>query len=435
MIYVAKQSNPLRFDPYAGARFASSAKTRLAAAFMASISVAILAVFLSIAALSCAVFATPASAWADESDQATQNGWVVKDSIINYYEDGVLATGFTTINGKKYLFTGKGKQLLGWQNVDGNYYYFSARGKSKGYMRTSKVVNGVRLGKSGKAVLNTSTLAEAKVLCRAQKFIERYAPLGDSKAKRLEKSWKNLIKHAYRSYYIARGLATFHTQHRAFANDLFINHKGDCNSATAAFAYLANALGYKNVKMCSGGFHSWTDVNGKIYDVHWTKVHRKTINVSYSVARARGGSNDWYGGYWYTDNVTYTLAPHSQELAGGKVVVKKASKKGWRENGSVYYLSSGKKATGVRVIKGKLYKFTRKGKLDITTTKAIQRASKDGKRMSKLLKLLGVPNSKQSLPSCYAEDATDWLYKYDHVVISGVQIGGGPVTVLGFSKR
>ena len=43
--------------------------------------------------------------------------------------------------------------------------------------------------------------------------------------------------------------------------------KGNCYRFAAAFAYMANAIGYKDVQVCAYTGHGWTKVNGDIFDV------------------------------------------------------------------------------------------------------------------------------------------------------------------------
>ena len=56
------------------------------------------------------------------------------------------------------------------------------------------------------------------------------------------------------------------------ANDHFERGCGDCIADASAFAYLAKALGYKNVYICADGSrrddnsHAWTEINGRVYD-------------------------------------------------------------------------------------------------------------------------------------------------------------------------
>ncbi len=63
-----------------------------------------------------------------------------------------------------------------------------------------------------------------------------------------------------------------------YANDMFLNDgKGNCFSYAAAFAYLAKAIGYKEVYCCSSGYHGWAEIDGLIYD-----PERNKFDPSYS---------------------------------------------------------------------------------------------------------------------------------------------------------
>ena len=51
-------------------------------------------------------------------------GWTKNSSNEYRYfetEDGIMAKGFQTLDGKKYYFnTGSGKMAVGWTTIDGN---------------------------------------------------------------------------------------------------------------------------------------------------------------------------------------------------------------------------------------------------------------------------------------------------------------------------
>ena len=59
-----------------------------------------------------------------------------------------------------------------------------------------------------------------------------------------------------------------------YANDYLIlsGKGGDCFSDACSFAYLAKALGYKNVYVCvdttatDGSGHCWAEIGGRVYD-------------------------------------------------------------------------------------------------------------------------------------------------------------------------
>ena len=59
----------------------------------------------------------------------------------------------------------------------------------------------------------------------------------------------------------------------------------------SAFAYLAKALGYKNVYICADGSrrddnsHAWTEINGRVYDPLFAeaKSYSRNYGVRYGV--------------------------------------------------------------------------------------------------------------------------------------------------------
>ncbi|SCW69675.1 Glucan-binding domain-containing protein (YG repeat) [Ruminococcaceae bacterium YRB3002] len=58
-----------------------------------------------------------------------------------YYKasDGTYVTGYSEIDGTRYLFDSKGKMLTGWQQADGYWYYFKSSGAGvTGWQKISK---------------------------------------------------------------------------------------------------------------------------------------------------------------------------------------------------------------------------------------------------------------------------------------------------------
>ncbi len=63
-----------------------------------------------------------------------------------------------------------------------------------------------------------------------------------------------------------------------YASYYFDNHAGNCYSYASAFAYMAKALGYENVCVCSGITHGWVEIDGLTYD---PQLAKKFSDVSY----------------------------------------------------------------------------------------------------------------------------------------------------------
>lgn len=56
---------------------------------------------------------------------------------------------------------------------------------------------------------------------------------------------------------------------------MFVDGAGNCFSYGAAFAYMAKAIGYKNVYCCNSGGHGWAEVDGLVYDPEWSRHHAR----------------------------------------------------------------------------------------------------------------------------------------------------------------
>lgn len=58
-----------------------------------------------------------------------------------------------------------------------------------------------------------------------------------------------------------------------YAEDVFMNKEGNCISFASALAYMAKALGYKEVYVCNSGEHGWAEIDGLVYDPEWALHH------------------------------------------------------------------------------------------------------------------------------------------------------------------
>ena len=58
---------------------------------------------------------------------------------------------------------------------------------------------------------------------------------------------------------------------------MLYRNRADCFGFGCAFAYLANAVGYRAYAVSSGG-HGWAEVDGRVYDPVWAKESGK-INL------------------------------------------------------------------------------------------------------------------------------------------------------------
>lgn len=64
---------------------------------------------------------------------------------------------------------------------------------------------------------------------------------------------------------------------------MFVDGVGNCFSYSSAFAYMAKAIGYKNVYCCNSGGHGWAEINKLVYDPEWSRHNSDStyFGVSY----------------------------------------------------------------------------------------------------------------------------------------------------------
>lgn len=325
---------------------------------------------------------SPHAAFADEANKPVKVKWISKSSRIYCKVNGAKQrSGVCVIKGKSYLFDKKGVQKTGWQKIGKEYFYFKPATKSKAFMVKSKVVNGIKLNKEGRAVLTTESKDELNVLVKATRFVEQYTKPTWSQKKKLRVCF-DVLKNKYseRSY---RRFSPKKGWHRTYALDIFNKKSGDCDSFAAAFAYIANAIGCKNCKVVSSGGHSWAEVNGAVYDPEWSK-HCRTKVFAYPYSKSgRGGTPNYKRARKYV----VTIAPRTKAFGGKTLNSKNQSggalqlvskggalygkqdgktlKEQWatKQNARYYFLTSGKAATGPAKIKGTWYVFGKNGKL------------------------------------------------------------------------
>lgn len=132
------------------------------------------------------------------------------------------------------------------QKIGGNYYY--ANGKK----------------------MDSAKAYEYETLLRARSVVAEITNANMSKSQKFETCFNWVIKH----YYATRRVFMNQTAWPAlYANDYLIpSGGGNCFSDGCAFAYLAKALGYKNVYVCvdtdelGDSGHCWAEIDGLVYD-------------------------------------------------------------------------------------------------------------------------------------------------------------------------
>lgn len=192
-------------------------------------------------------------------------------NVYYYNAQGKKAKGLVTVNGKKYYFASNGVQRTGWRCVKKKYYFFRQAGGAGGYMKKSTKVNGIRLKKNGTASYNKQQLRKLKLMVLASSEVDRCTNNKMTKAQKLKAAFRRAVSYGYGAdtKFYSGSDWDIH-----YGEIMLYRKKADCFGFGAAFAYLANAVGYKAYAVSSGG-HGWAEVNGRVYDPDWAKVTGK----------------------------------------------------------------------------------------------------------------------------------------------------------------
>ncbi len=187
------------------------------------------------------------------------NGKIKVGSYTYHFENGYLRQGFQTIDGKKYYYSENGivKNAIVGSASEGWYYADS---------------NGV--------------CCESKDMMLAAKFVKTYAK-GSTKSEQLRSCFDKLMEYGYKRVYVFPNNGTEYKNH---AINMFTNKQGNCFNYAAAFACIAEVLGYDarvvrgQIESAYGGLtpHGWMQikVNGQwlICDPDMQKFDKSGLN-------------------------------------------------------------------------------------------------------------------------------------------------------------
>ena len=251
----------------------------------------IIAVVLA-AVLICGSFGVQ-TAFAETGETAPVQ-WKEVNKYFYCYQGGQKLTGVREINGNTYYFKSNGAQLTGWRKVGSDYCFFRIVNGAGGYMVKNQKVNGIKLNADGKAVLNTKRAKrKTKLMAKCATLMDKATKPGQTKAKKLKAAF-NVAKKKYPRKNIHRWKKS--KDWDIYYAEYIVRHRtGDCYCQGALMAYLANAVGYTNVKAISSGHHGWAMVNGKVYDPNWSFIigNKKCYAVKKSLS-GRGGRPKWF---------------------------------------------------------------------------------------------------------------------------------------------
>ena len=236
---------------------------------------------------SCEVLAAGTKSGKTSSEIRPKSTWVKKDGCWYFYNrKGKKLKGLQKIGKKYYYFDSKGVQLTGWRKIEGSYYFFRIKSGRKGWMVTGDTVNGIHLRKDGTAkVGKKSKKRKAELLVNYQLWAEELTEPGMSKTEKLRVCFDHLRRDL-------RYLGSIHLDIRKRDFDVegaeFIYETQrffECHTIACAFAYLANAIGYRKVQICAHSGHGWTEINGIIYDTSLARHNKEGYRYFASTER------------------------------------------------------------------------------------------------------------------------------------------------------
>ena len=222
----------------------------------------------------------------------------VHGEIYYFNVNGIMQKGWKTINGKRYYFKEDGVRCSGLEKIGGKYYFFNQygvmqtgivkSGKTTYYLLDNGVLEAEKVSSTyyypnGKAMSKADGY-EYETLQTAKKIAASETTSGMTKSEKLQKCF-NWVMY---KYYVTRRQFAFQDAWPAlYANDHFLGGGGDCFSDACAFAYLAKALGYKNIYVCvdtnnpADNGHAWTEIEGLVYDPLFAQA--KSYSGNYGV--------------------------------------------------------------------------------------------------------------------------------------------------------
>ena len=172
-----------------------------------------------------------------------------------------------------------GKSSKGW--------VITSDGQRK-YRKNSKAVKDCRYRAPNSKKLSSGQRSDLRAYQRARRIVNGITNSHMSKSEKLKVCYKWLIRSNGSGGW--RRLSDGGNYWYAInANDLFEHRRGDCISYACAMAYMAKVIGYNNVNVCSrdtraGNHHTWTEINGRVYDSYFGKRRgiKKYYGISYT---------------------------------------------------------------------------------------------------------------------------------------------------------
>lgn len=350
---------------------------------------------------------------------APYNGWKAQGKSNYYYVNGIKVKGLYAVKNRYYYFGANGLLKKGTQKVKGVTYYLN----DKGVMQMRKA-GGVYYNAQNQPI-DPMDGYEYETIEKAKAIVKKITTKKMSKSEKLLKCFRWVQHFHYktpRKFSFKKGWTAI------YADDHFNGGDGDCHSDACAFAYLAYALGYKNVYVASDSknpkleVHSFAEINGKVYDTLFAEVKgfKKNYGVSYKT---------------YVDGkATAQKIPYATMKAVKTKKKIKTDHKYFNKKDKKLYLANGKAATGVNAFKNTFYVFDDQGNYNDALTKKLREAAKYKASIESLKALLGDPISTTYAPSCLGS-GQDGLWKYKNFTVATYKADAGQEIYMGVNAN
>lgn len=211
--------------------------------------------------------------------------WKNLKSGRSYFKgDGSRAVGLTKIGKDRYYFNSRGVMQRGTTKVKSTTYYLD----EKGVLQARK--KGARYYHADGSAMDDVQALDLETFLRAKEIVGRITTPQMSRSQKLKTCFDWVIS---KPYVTRRVFSNFRGWPAVYANDHFILKGGNCQSDASAFAYMAKALGYRDIYVCAdsdgtaGLAHSWAEIGGLVYDPLFAeaKSYSGNYGVPYGVYR------------------------------------------------------------------------------------------------------------------------------------------------------
>ncbi len=174
-----------------------------------------------------------------------------------------LTNTWITEAGSTYYLDQNGQPVCGWKKLGQDYYYFD---RENGKQAAGRIVDGIRLTKSGQAVATNANVQKIQTMIKARNIVLQITKPEDTLEEKIRKCFLWVFQFPYKQY---RRLNPIYRQEGwevIFANDIFDRQQGCCVSEASATAFLFHECGCETVYVATDTGHAWVELNGRVYD-------------------------------------------------------------------------------------------------------------------------------------------------------------------------